>query len=263
MLKLSLEIDDTNRVDEIRYKINRKKSLKKFYIRSYKTLQKLTGNFQKTDTIVEIGAGASFANQYCPNIILTDILPYKGIHKVIDATKMDFQSKSIHCFFLMNVLHHIPDAKKFFNECDRCLIDGGKIYIIDQYPSIIGKFILKYFHHEPFNEKSIEWSFQTTGPLSGANGALAWIIFFRDLKIFHQEFPQFDITHISIHTPFYYWLTGGLKNWNLIPFFFSNIIMKLDNLVSKIFPKIGCFMDIIIEKKELHFDTSKKYALIL
>jgi len=161
-----------------------KKSLKKFYIRSYNNLKKITSNLKKNELICELGAGASFANEYCPNIILTDILPYEGIHKVIDAKNMDFKSKSIHCFFLNNVLHHINDAKKFFTECDRCLVDGGKIYIMDQYPSIIGKVILKYFHSEPFNEKSPQWFFQTTGPLSGANGALTWIIFFRDLKIF-------------------------------------------------------------------------------
>lgn len=251
MSEISLGINDINRINEIRSRIMKKHSLKNFYIRNYKKLQKITCDFKKSDNIVEIGAGASFANHYCPNIILTDILPYEGIHKVIDATNMDFNSKEIHCFFLMNVLHHISDVKKFFKECDRCLVNEGKIYIVDQYPSLHGKIILKYFHHEPFNENSLQWSFQTTGPLSGANGALAWIIFFRDLKIFKQEFPQLSITYISIHTPLYYWLTGGLKKWSLIPNFASNVIMKLDNLISKLFPKLGCFIDIIIEKKEI------------
>lgn len=253
-----LEINDINRIDEIRNKIAKKNSLQKFYTRSYNVLSKITCNFNKNDIIVEIGAGASFSNHYCPNIILTDVLPYKGIHKVIDATNMDFKSNSVNCFYLMNVLHHISDAKKFFKECDRCLVNSGKIYIVDQYPSILGKIILKYFHHEAFNEKATDWSFKTTGPLSGANGALTWIIFFRDIEIFNREFPQFNIVHKSIHTPIYYWLTGGLKSWNLIPKFASNMFLKIDNLISKMFPKIGCFVDIIIEKKEIKIDTSKE-----
>jgi hypothetical protein len=45
-------------------------------------------------------------------------------------------------------------------------------------------------HHEPFVPAAAQWEFLTTGPLSGANGALPYILFSRDRAQFELEFPM-------------------------------------------------------------------------
>ncbi|MBK8443443.1 MAG: hypothetical protein IPL35_08515 [Sphingobacteriales bacterium] len=47
-----------------------------------------------------------------------------------------------------------------------------------------GRFFYQNFHHEPFQPEAASWEIPSTGPLSGANGALPWIIFKRDIDLF-------------------------------------------------------------------------------
>jgi SAM-dependent methyltransferase len=168
---------------------------------------------------------------------------------------MPFQDKELRGIFMMNVLHHIHNSPKAFYEFSRCLKTGGKILIVDQYPGFPSRLILKYAHHEPFYPESPKWEFADQGPLSGANGALAWIIFFRDRKKFEVLYPDLKINKITIHSPLRYWLTGGLKKWNLLPVFLFNAATFLDQLLVWIWPGFGSFMDIEIEKIEFTKDN--------
>ena len=92
--------------------------------------------------------------------------------------------------------------------------------------------ILKFAHHEPFNPKSKTWAFHATGPLSSANGALCWIIFYRDRKRFEQLFPDLCIHSITPHSPLYYWLAGGLRSWSLLPGSLFHLVSTLEDVMS-------------------------------
>ena len=72
-------------------------------------------------------------------------------------------------------------------------------------------------HHEPFRPDAPEWEFPSTGPLSGANGALAWIVFVRDREQFAREFPEWQIHVITPGMPFRYLLSGGVALRSLMP----------------------------------------------
>jgi len=56
-----------------------------------------------------------------------------------------------------------------------------------------------------------------SGPLSGANDALPWIIFVRDRLKFEQEFPQWQIELINPIMPFRYLVSRGVFLSNLAP----------------------------------------------
>jgi hypothetical protein len=58
---------------------------------------------------------------------------------------------------------------------------------------------------------------ELTGPLSGANGALPWIIFERYRAQFEQEFPQWHLQMIKPFMPFCYLISGGVSMRNLMP----------------------------------------------
>ncbi len=67
--------------------------------------------------------------------------------------------------------------------------------------------ILRYAHHEPSDPGAREWRFKTTGPLSGANGALTWIVFRRDRERFERQFPELGLERYEPHTPLRYRLS--------------------------------------------------------
>lgn len=241
-------LDDPRRYGEIAAIIQGKPAVKVFYEKIYSWYSQCLEKVPSNGLAIEFGAGAGFVKQVIPSVVTSDIIPYAGIDLVLDVQRLSLENESVKVAFFTNVLHHVPDAEKMFEELSRVLVSRGKVLIIDQYPGWPARLIFRYAHHEPFLPEAREWRFETSGPLSGANGALAWILFFRDRKKFEMKFPLLKVVKIERHTPFYYWLSGGLKSWSLIPGFMASTILFCDQLLGKLIPGACSFMTIELEK---------------
>ena len=242
-------VDDPSRGPKIREIIFRKPSLHALYVEFYGMYQRALDATPGGGKAIEIGAGAGFSQQLIPQLVASDILPYPGLDVIFDATKMPFSHSSLRFICMLNVFHHIPDVSAFLREAERCLLPGGRILILDQHRGWISRWILQYAHNEPYNPASKTWAFETTGPLSGANGALAWMVFERDLAQFHRDFPLLEMRRYRPHTPLRYWLTGGLKEWSLLPMPLFKMARWIDNTLTGINRNIGSFVEIEIVRK--------------
>lgn len=167
--------------------------------------------------LVELGSGAGFLAQHTSDLITSDVLPCSGLDLLFDARQMPFASGSLKAIAMVDVLHHIPDSRAFFNEARRCLRPGGCILMIEPWVSTWSRIIYTRLHHEPFDPKEPDWAFPLTGPLSGANGALPWIVFERDRLTFESEFPELEIRTIRSFMPFRYLVSGGISLRQLMP----------------------------------------------
>jgi SAM-dependent methyltransferase len=237
-------LDDVGREHDLHKLMQSKPALKLLYNKFYQRYIKCIERCPPSGPIVEIGSGASFAKEIIPDIITSDILPYSSVDICVDARQMPFRDRSLRAILMLNTLHHIPDAERFFSEARRCLRPNGRILIVDQYPGWLSYWIFKFLHHEPFNEKAETWQFDSTGPLSCANGALCWIIFYRDREKFKQLFPELCIDAIEPHSPLCYWLAGGLKPWSLLPKKCFRLASMVDDAVSAVVPQLSSFVDI-------------------
>jgi SAM-dependent methyltransferase len=237
-------IDSPDRIAEIRAVIESKPALKRFYLDIYRRYAECLARCPKEGLAVELGSGGGFAQQVIPELITTDILPYEGVDRVVDAIRMPFQSGSVRFFCMLNVFHHIPDVAAFLREAVRCLAPGGRMLVVDQHPGWISKLILRHLHHEPFRPDATEWRFETTGPLSGANGALAWLVFVRDRLKFFDMFPELDLTVYKPFAPLIYWLAGGLKSWCLLPAAAYDVVDEIDRFLLRRSPDFGSFVEI-------------------
>jgi SAM-dependent methyltransferase len=244
-------LDDPSRIKDLRKTIQAKPALLYFYRETYRKYNDCLKRCPKQGLVVELGTGAGFTKSFIPSIITSDILPYEGIDIVINGTCLPFKSESLRMICMMNVFHHIPDVEAFFREAERCLVPGGRIFITDQNVGVISKPILKFFHHEGFDSECTEWRFKSSGPLSGANGALAWLVFRRDKVKFTQLFPNLRVERVEPHTPILYWFSGGLKNWSLAPALILPMLILLDKLLNLIGNNMGSFLDIEIVKVKL------------
>lgn len=242
------DIDDPARVPEIKATIAAKPSLRHYYEGVYARYAACLSRCPPSGQAIELGAGAGFGKDMIPELLTSDILPYAGLDLALDARDMPFADSSLRFIGMHNVFHHIPDVEAFLREAGRCLVPGGRLLIVDQHVGLISRPILAHFHNEPFNIRAKQWQFETSGPLSGANGALAWIVFSRDRERFERMFPCFRIRHYRPHTPLFYWLTGGLKSWNLIPSIMIPFVEVLDRMFSRLSAHFGSFVDIDIEK---------------
>lgn len=118
---------------------------------------------------------------------------------------------------MVDVLHHIPDNRAFLAEAERCIRPGGSIVMIEPWVSTWSRLIYTHLHHEPFEPEAKDWTFPSTGPLSGANGALPWMIFQRDRKAFESEFRELEIREVRPIMPFRYLVSGGVSMRQLMP----------------------------------------------
>jgi SAM-dependent methyltransferase len=242
-------LNDPARIDEIRRLIDRKRSLRRFYGELYRRFGECLKECPTEGIALELGSGGGFIKEVLPQVVTSDVIPYPGVDHTLDATRMDLDDESLRAIFMINVFHHIPDVEAFFREAIRCLKPGGRILLVDQHPGWISAPILKYVHHEPYDAHTSAWAFDSTGPLSDANGALAWIVFRRDQELFQKRCPQLRMLRYQPHSPLRYWLSGGLKSWNLLPDWAFNAATGLDSLLVRMVADLGSFTDIELVKQ--------------
>lgn len=243
--------------------IQKKPFLKKLYIDFYKQFEKAVSD-SKNKVLVELGSGGGFIKEVINNVITSDVLELPNVDKVFSALDMPFEEASVDAFFMFNVLHHITEPRAFFREALRCLKVCGRVVMIEPANTLWSRFIYKNFHHEAFDAQAPEWccrgqakwepgprkagTLQESGPLSGGNGALAWIIFWRDRKIFESEFPSLRIVRMRNHTPLRYLLSGGLTLRQLVPSFSYPAVKAIEYTLPPINDLLGMFQTIELEK---------------
>jgi SAM-dependent methyltransferase len=216
-LMRELDIDDPAATTAHHAIIRRKPFLRRIYDEWY---QKIVDSLPEIPgAVLEIGSGAGFLAENIPGLITTEIFQCPAVRAVLDARALPFATGSLRGIVMTNVLHHVPDARAFFEEAQRCLCSGGIIAMIEPWHSRWSRFVYTNLHHEPFLIDSPEWSHSFGGRLSGANGALPWIIFHRDRAKFEAQFPKLQIARIEPCMPFRYLVSGGLTMRTLAPSF--------------------------------------------
>ena len=212
--ELSIDSPETTlqRVELIR----RKTFLRRIYDEWYRLIAGAIPSTGKPT--LEIGSGAGFMSEYVDDLVTSDILELPNVSRVLDASvRLPFEDRSLRAIAMVNTLHHLPDIQVFLAEAVRCLEPGGVMTAIEPWNTPWSRFVWGYLHHEPFDPHSASWRFDSTGPLSSANGALPWIVFARDADRLGRLFPELAITSIQPIMPLRYLLSGGVSMRALVP----------------------------------------------
>lgn len=226
--------------------ILRKKFLRKLYEQWYAEFIAEIKNLPN-NTYIELGSGGGFFKKLAPQAICTDILELPTNDMTFSALKMPFDDNSVGGIFMIDTLHHIPDIEKFLSEVNRVLAVGGKMIMIEPANTLWGRFIYKNFHHEPFDVGG-GWTLPESGPLSGANGALPWIVFERDKSIFKEKFPNLRTETVKYRNPLLYLLSGGVSFRQLLPDFMFPIINAIDSTLPKLCKQFSMFQIISVRR---------------
>lgn len=222
--------------------------LRKIYELWYRTI--VSGIPPGDRPVLEIGSGAGFFREFFEGdeLITSDIIPLRDVRRVLDAQKLDeeFEAESLRAITMVNVMHHLPDVRKFFAASASVLRNGGVLSVIEPWVSIWSRLIYSKLHHEPFQPRRKDWGFESSGPLSGSNQALPWILFSRDRAQFESEFPQFEIMSVKPMMPFSYLVSGGVSMRPLQPAWMFGFWRFVDWMLKR---PMAMFAHIVIRKR--------------
>jgi SAM-dependent methyltransferase len=246
-LTAGLQLDDPATTELRRRIIASKPFLKAIYDEWYGMLAEQLP--AEDGDVLELGSGAGHCQRFIPGLITSEVFPCPGVNLVVDAQQMPFQDASLRGIVFTNVLHHLPAVHQFFSEAARCLRPGGKILMIEPWVSPWSRFVYTRFHHEPFLPDAADWSFPSAGPLSGANGALPWIVFEKGRDKFEREFPMLVIDGIRPFMPFRYLVSGGVGMRSLMPGMTYPLWKNLERLLEPQMSKIAMFAFVSLRRR--------------
>jgi SAM-dependent methyltransferase len=214
-LTRGMEVDDPRTTALRRRIIRRDGLLRRVYLEWYALVAEALPAVE--GQVLEVGSGAGFMDEVIPGLITSDVLPAPGVSVVLDAARLPFAEGALRAIVMTDAFHHMARAGQFLAEAVRCLTPGGMVVMIEPWNTPWGRFVYGRLHPEPFRPESASWELPPGGPLSGANGALPWIVFERDRRRFEREFPQLRLLGVQPLMPFRYLVSGGVGFRRMAP----------------------------------------------
>ena len=243
------DIDDVQTTALHRNIIRKKGFLYKLFLENYGTFKENIKDVPD-GLKIELGSGGGFLKEVINDVITSDVLELPDVDKVIFAEKIPYPDESVAAFFLLGTLHHIKDPAKFFSEVSRCLKPGAKVIMIEPTNTPFSRLIFKHIHHEQFDEKKDSWQVNGKGRMADANLAMPWAIFSRDKKKFLVKYPDLEIIQINKHTPFRWFLSGGMAYRQFVPSASFEFFTNIERILSPFHNMLGSFMTIVVKKSE-------------
>ena len=244
---------------KLRALISQKALLRAWYEDIYQRYLACLARVECSGRLVELGSGVGFAQEIIPELETTDILPYPGIDRVVDAGALPYEDGSLRAIFMCNVFHHLKSPQAFFEEAIRCLAPRGRVLVVDQHPGWLARPIYAHIHPEPF-DLNADWGFEGDDPLSDANGAQTYNVFVRDRRRLESAYPQLKQVQYLTFSPMSYWLSGGFSGPSLVPNRIEGLVRRLDAWLLKWSPDAGSFVEIELIHKPIEAKSPHEQA---
>jgi SAM-dependent methyltransferase len=245
-LTRGLDIDDPQTTHLRQQIIQEKSFLRQIYQEWYRAIVAALPSGE--GAVLELGAGAGFMRDFIPDLITSEVFYCPNIRAVLDGSCLPFVAKSLRAIVMTDVLHHLPQPRLFFAEATRCVRPGGVVAMVEPWVTPWSRFVYTRLHHEPFQPETPSWELPTSGPLSGANGALPWILFARDRLKFEQEFPQWRIELIKPIMPFRYLLSGGVSLCGFAPGWSFGLWRRIETALGCWNNQLAMFAQIVLRR---------------
>ncbi|HEX5213178.1 MAG TPA: methyltransferase domain-containing protein [Pseudolabrys sp.] len=230
-----LDVDDEKFLEVHAAILREKTLLRSAFETFYRDMGTLCDRFLASPgTEIELGTGAGFFKSMRPGLVTSDIRKGLNIDLVLDAQNMALPEASVRCIYAINVFHHLPDPDLFFAELCRVVRPGGGCILIEPHGGLGSALLHRYLHSdEIFDAAAPNWkTANIRGPLSGANQALAHIVFERDLNQFNARYgDRIEITYRGYClNALRYLCSGGLNFRQLLPSASEPVLVGLESM---------------------------------
>jgi SAM-dependent methyltransferase len=150
-----INVDDPRLTFLRREVLHKKKFLNKINWDWYSLIEQNLGN--TGSKVVEFGSGAGFIEKHIPRAVKTDVFHQPYLQLIFDGLLIPFQSERLNAIFMVNVFHHLPDVKKFFEGAQRSLATGGCIITIEPWVTARSLKVYSWLHFEPIVPDMKNW----------------------------------------------------------------------------------------------------------
>jgi SAM-dependent methyltransferase len=244
-LARGVRVDDSGAIPIRREILRNKRFLRMVYEEWYRTIASHVPAGRLP--VLELGSGPSFFKESLPDALATDIQWEPTLDLVLDGMYLPLSRNSLRAIVMTNVLHHLSDVRFFFECAGRAVQRDGVIVMIEPWVTWWARLVYR-FHQEPFEPRVPEWQFPSSGPLSGANGALPWVVLERDRAVFEREFAVWRIERIEPMMPLLYLLSGGVSLRSLVPAWSFRWWKGVEQALGPFRPWSGMFALIVLRK---------------
>ena len=228
--------------------IKEKPFLKKFYQDCYTLIaDSLASNAE--GPIIELGSGGGFIKEQIAQCITSEILEVPGVDIIMNGQQLPIADSSLAGIVMFDVFHHVPRVILFLQEATRCIKPGGRVVMFEPWNTPWSRFIYRKLHHEHFDPDCQNWEFAGSGPLTGANSALPWMVFKRDRKRFETLFPEWEIERIQMQAPFRYLLSGGVAYRSPVPGGLYSLCKQIERILQPWLKYWAMFAVVVLKRK--------------
>jgi SAM-dependent methyltransferase len=228
---------------------NNKRILRESYAEWYrKILMDLKGDGGIT---VEVGSGTGNFREFKPDVITSDIEKCDWIDMCFDAHSMPFNDGSVSNIVMIDVLHHLSNPIKFLAEASRVLEKGGRLVIVEPFPSPVSSIVYRLFHPEPFI-MDIDYFKKKDVPEKDpweSNQAVAYLLFYRQIERFERLFAGcLKVLKTRRMSFVLYPLSGGFEHKALVPDFLIPFLKALEAVLSPLARLLAFRCYVVIER---------------
>jgi SAM-dependent methyltransferase len=200
-MKLFNSIKRDENPENLRTKILQDQFLRENYLYLIDRLVNQLDIYDTSDcNVLELGSAGGITDLHKSFVKTSDVRTCTGVNLNLDACKLQLDSDSIDGIFAKDVLHHLPDIEKHFNELTRVLKKGASASFIEPNWNWISRIIYFWFHPEPWivnsqevKKLSIETHASMANPMF-SNQALPYLMFRKQINCFEKDFPSLKVT---------------------------------------------------------------------
>lgn len=204
---------------------------------------------------VELGGGGGNFKQFKPDVITSDIDPQPWLDMVFDAHRMPFADGEVANLVMVDVLHHLSNPVLFLKEAHRVLRSGGRLLMLEPYPSPFSLPVYRRFHPEPFIF-DVDY-FAKNGEIVqkdpwDSNQAIPYLLFFKQYETFQNQFgKKFAALKRERLSMILYPASGGFENKSMIPDALIPAFQLLEKLLTPLRPLLAFRCYVVLEKQNL------------
>lgn len=203
---------------------------------------------------IELGAGPGSSQAFIRNALSTDAVSMPWLDVVAEPNRLPFADAAAANLFMVDLLHHLVCPRQLFAECVRVLKPGGRLVIVDMWPSLVSVPVIRWAHGESMSLSIRPLDLGRNEPRSGSENAwggdrgIARAIFWKQVGQFEDEFAELRIVERSRFSTLLWPLSGGFDHKSRVPAFAASLLQRLDRSLEPFARWIGFRCMIVLQR---------------